>query len=118
NAAEAGLFLLFATVNPELGYKGITAFLIERDFPGFRVGKKEDKLGIPIANAAEAGLVLLFATVNPELGYKGITAFLIERDFPGFRVGKKEDKLGIRASSTCELILDNCRVPAANVVGV
>jgi len=70
-----------------------------------------------ITNAAEAGLFLLFATVNPEAGYKGITAFLIERDFPGFGVGKKEDKLGIRASSTCELILDDCRVPKANVIG-
>jgi len=55
--------------------------------------------------------------VNPEAGYKGITAFLIERNFPGFAVGKKEDKLGIRASSTCELILDDCRVPKGNVVG-
>ncbi|MCU1339554.1 MAG: Butyryl-CoA dehydrogenase, partial [Bryobacterales bacterium] len=70
-----------------------------------------------ITNAAEAGFFLLFANVNPELGYKGITAFLVERDFPGFQVGKKEDKLGIRASSTCELILDDCRVPKANVVG-
>ena len=70
-----------------------------------------------ITNAAEASLFLLFATVNPEAGYKGITAFLIERDFPGFAVGKKEDKLGIRASSTCELILDDCRVPKSNVVG-
>jgi alkylation response protein AidB-like acyl-CoA dehydrogenase len=70
-----------------------------------------------ITNAAEAGLFLLFASVDPALGYKGITAFLIERDFPGFQVGKKEDKLGIRASSTCELILDDCRVPADNVVG-
>jgi len=70
-----------------------------------------------ITNAAEAGLFLLFATVNPEAGYKGITAFLIERDFPGFAIGKKEDKLGIRASSTCELILDDCRVPKANVIG-
>jgi alkylation response protein AidB-like acyl-CoA dehydrogenase len=70
-----------------------------------------------ITNAAEASLFLLFATVNPEAGYKGITAFLIERDFPGFSVGKKEDKLGIRASSTCELILDACRVPRANIVG-
>jgi alkylation response protein AidB-like acyl-CoA dehydrogenase len=70
-----------------------------------------------ITNAAEAGFFLLFATVNPALGYKGITAFLVEREFPGFQVGKKEDKLGIRASSTCELILDNCRVPMANVVG-
>ncbi|MGH9718928.1 MAG: acyl-CoA dehydrogenase family protein, partial [Bryobacteraceae bacterium] len=70
-----------------------------------------------ITNAAEAGLYLLFANVNPEAGYRGITAFLIEREFPGFSVGKKEDKLGIRASSTCELILDNCRVPKANVMG-
>jgi alkylation response protein AidB-like acyl-CoA dehydrogenase len=70
-----------------------------------------------ITNAAESGLFLLFANVNPEAGYKGITAFLIERDFPGFQVGKKEDKLGIRASSTCELILDDCRVPKANVIG-
>jgi short-chain 2-methylacyl-CoA dehydrogenase len=70
-----------------------------------------------ITNAAEASLFLLFATVNPEAGYKGITAFLIERDFPGFAVGKKEDKLGIRASSTCELVLDDCRVPKANVIG-
>jgi len=70
-----------------------------------------------ITNAAEAGLFLLFATVNPEAGYKGITAFLIERNFPGFAIGKKEDKLGIRASSTCELILDDCRVPKGNVAG-
>src|SRR5262249_40312078 len=70
-----------------------------------------------ITNAAEAGGVIVFATVNPEAGYKGITAFLIERDFPGFAVGKKEDKLGIRASSTCELILEDCIVPKANVLG-
>ncbi|HEV8413179.1 MAG TPA: acyl-CoA dehydrogenase [Bryobacteraceae bacterium] len=70
-----------------------------------------------ITNAAEANLFLLFATINPEAGYKGITAFLIERNFPGFTVGKKEDKLGIRASSTCELILDDCRVPKDNVIG-
>jgi alkylation response protein AidB-like acyl-CoA dehydrogenase len=70
-----------------------------------------------ITNAVEAGLFIVFATVNPDLGYKGITAFLIERDFPGFTVGRKEDKLGIRASSTCELILEDCRVPKANVLG-
>ncbi|MBV8843843.1 MAG: acyl-CoA dehydrogenase [Bryobacterales bacterium] len=70
-----------------------------------------------ITNASEAGLFLLFANVNPELGYKGVTAFLIERETPGFKVGKKEDKLGIRASSTCELILDDCRVPNENVIG-
>jgi short/branched chain acyl-CoA dehydrogenase len=70
-----------------------------------------------ISNAAEAGLFLLFANANPSAGYRGITAFLIERDFAGFQVGKKEDKLGIRASSTCELILDNCAVPKANVLG-
>lgn len=70
-----------------------------------------------ITNAQEAGLFLVFATVDPALGYRGITCFLVERDFPGFAVGKKEDKLGIRASSTCELILDDCRVPKANVMG-
>jgi len=70
-----------------------------------------------ITNAAEAGLFLLFANANASAGYRGITAFLVERDFPGFQVGKKEDKLGLRASSTCELILDNCRVPRENVMG-
>ena len=70
-----------------------------------------------ITNAKEAGLFILFATVNRELGYKGITAFLVDRSAPGFTVGKKEDKLGIRASSTCELILEDCRVSKANVLG-
>jgi alkylation response protein AidB-like acyl-CoA dehydrogenase len=70
-----------------------------------------------ITNAKEAGLFIVFATVNRELGYKGITAFVIERSRPGFSVGKKEDKLGIRASSTCELILEDCRVPKSNVLG-
>ena len=70
-----------------------------------------------ITNSAEAGLFLLFVNVNPEAGYKGITCFLVERDTPGFQIGKKEDKLGIRASSTCELIFDECRVPAANLMG-
>jgi butyryl-CoA dehydrogenase/short/branched chain acyl-CoA dehydrogenase len=70
-----------------------------------------------ITNAAEAGIYFLFANANPEAGHRGITCFLVERGFPGFQVGKKEDKLGIRASSTCELILDDCRVPAENVLG-
>jgi butyryl-CoA dehydrogenase/short/branched chain acyl-CoA dehydrogenase len=70
-----------------------------------------------ITNAAEASLFLLFANANPAAGYKGITAFLVEREFAGFEVGRKEDKLGLRASSTCELILDNCRVPRDNVMG-
>ena len=70
-----------------------------------------------ITNGAEADLFIVFATVDPEAGYKGITAFLVERDFSGFTVGKKEDKLGIRASSTTELVLEECRVPAANVLG-
>jgi alkylation response protein AidB-like acyl-CoA dehydrogenase len=70
-----------------------------------------------ITNGQEAGLFVIFATGAPEAGYRGITAFLVERDFPGFTVGKKEDKLGIRASSTCELLLEDCRVPRANVLG-
>lgn len=70
-----------------------------------------------ISNAVEANLFIVFATVDPAAGYKGITAFLIERDTPGFQVGKKEDKLGIRASSTCELLFDDCRVPVTAVLG-
>ena len=70
-----------------------------------------------ITNGKEAGIFVLFATVDPAAGYRGITAFLVEKDFPGFTVGKKEDKLGIRASSTCELILEDCRLPKANVLG-
>jgi butyryl-CoA dehydrogenase/short/branched chain acyl-CoA dehydrogenase len=70
-----------------------------------------------ITNAKEAGIFVLFATIDPAAGYKGITAFIIEKEFPGFTVGKKEDKLGIRASSTCELILEDCRVPRSNVLG-
>src|SRR3954467_10575068 len=70
-----------------------------------------------ITNGAEAGIFIIFANANPSAGYKGITAFIVERDFPGFTVGKKEDKLGIRASSTTELLLDNCEVPEENVLG-
>jgi alkylation response protein AidB-like acyl-CoA dehydrogenase len=70
-----------------------------------------------ITNAKEADVFILLATVDPTAGYKGITAFIVEKEFPGFNVGKKEDKLGIRASSTCELILTDCRVPEANVLG-
>jgi len=70
-----------------------------------------------ITNAKESGLFLVFANAEPSAGHRGITAFLVERDTPGFSVGKKEDKLGIRASSTCELLFDDCQVPAENVVG-
>ncbi len=70
-----------------------------------------------ITNAKEAKLFILLATLDPAAGYRGITAFLVEKDFPGFSVGKKEDKLGIRASSTCELILEDCKVPKQNLLG-
>jgi butyryl-CoA dehydrogenase/short/branched chain acyl-CoA dehydrogenase len=70
-----------------------------------------------ITNGAEADIFIIFANINPEKGYKGITAFIVERDFEGFTVGKKEDKLGIRASSTSELILEDCVVPKENVLG-
>lgn len=70
-----------------------------------------------ITNAFEAQVYLVFANVNPELGYKGITAFVVERDMPGFALGKKEKKLGIRASSTCEVILNDVKVPKSNVMG-
>ncbi len=70
-----------------------------------------------ITNGNEAELFIVFANVKPDAGYRGITAFLVERGMPGFTVGKKEDKLGIRASSTCELLLEDCRVPRENVLG-
>jgi alkylation response protein AidB-like acyl-CoA dehydrogenase len=70
-----------------------------------------------ITNGNEAEIFILFATIDPEAGYKGITAFIIEKSFEGFSVGKKEDKVGIRASSTTELILENCKVPKENVLG-
>ena len=70
-----------------------------------------------ITNGNEADIFIVFATINPEAGYRGITAFIVERGTAGLTVGKKEDKLGIRASSTCELILEDCRVPRGNVLG-
>jgi alkylation response protein AidB-like acyl-CoA dehydrogenase len=70
-----------------------------------------------ISNAKEAGLFIVFATVDASAGYKGITAFLVEKGTPGFAIGRKEDKLGVRASSTCELILDECAIPSAQVLG-
>jgi len=70
-----------------------------------------------ITNAGEAELFIVMANVDPAKGYRGITSFLVERSFPGFTVGKKEDKLGIRASSTCELVFEGCKVPKQNVLG-
>jgi alkylation response protein AidB-like acyl-CoA dehydrogenase len=70
-----------------------------------------------ITNALEAGVFIVFANADPGAGHRGITAFLVEREFPGLSVGRKEDKLGIRASSTCELLLEECRVPGGNVLG-
>jgi alkylation response protein AidB-like acyl-CoA dehydrogenase len=70
-----------------------------------------------ITNGKEAGVYIVFANVDPAAGYKGITAFVVEKDFKGFTVGKKEDKVGIRASSTTELLFENCEVPKANILG-
>jgi alkylation response protein AidB-like acyl-CoA dehydrogenase len=83
------------------------------DGDGYRItGRK-----LWITNGNEADIFIVFATINPEAGYRGITAFMVERGMPGFTVGKKEDKLGIRASSTCELILEDCRVPKGQILG-
>ncbi|MGD0630190.1 MAG: acyl-CoA dehydrogenase [Terracidiphilus sp.] len=80
---------------------------------GFRLNGRK----LWISNAREAGLFIVFATIDPGAGYRGITAFLVEKGMQGFTVGRKEDKLGIRASSTCELIFDNCEVAEANLLG-
>lgn len=87
-----------------------------------RAEKKGDKYVLNgnklwITNGKEAGLFIVFANLDPSKGYKGITAFVVEKGSPGFTIGKKEDKLGIRASSTCELLFQNCEVPEANVLG-
>ncbi len=96
---------------------GSDAFALQcravEDGAGYRLtGRK-----LWITNAAEAGVYLVFANVDPESGYRGITCFIVEREFEGFEVGRKEDKLGIRASSTCELVLENVPVPRSNVLG-
>ena len=84
-----------------------------RDGEGFILNGRK----LWITNANEADLFIVFATIDPAAGYRGITAFLVERGFDGFTVGKKEDKLGIRASSTCELILEDCYVHQGNILG-
>ena len=109
-----GLLGAFALSEPN---SGSDAFALQT-----RAEKKGDHWELTgrkfwITNAAEAGIFIVFANTDFAKGYKGITAFLVERDFPGFAVGKKESKLGIRASSTCELILEACQVPEANILG-
>jgi alkylation response protein AidB-like acyl-CoA dehydrogenase len=96
---------------------GSDAFALQcratRDGDGYRLSGRK----LWITNAADAGVFLVFANLNPDAGYRGITCFIVERDFPGFSIGRKEDKLGIRASSTCELMLDDVPVPERNVLG-
>jgi alkylation response protein AidB-like acyl-CoA dehydrogenase len=88
-----------------------------RESPGRDDGYTITGRKLWITNGNEADLFIVFANINPDAGYRGITAFLVERGCDGFTVGKKEDKLGIRASSTCELLFEECRVPRANVLG-
>lgn len=114
---------------PQMGADVVAAYALSEASSGsdaFALQARAEKRGneyvlngqkLWITNAKEAGIFLVFATLDPSAGYKGITSFIVEREFPGFTVGKKEDKLGIRASSTCELILEDCRVPATNVLG-
>ncbi len=96
---------------------GSDAFALETRYEKTATGYRLNGRKLWISNAKEAGLYIVFATSDPAKGYKGISAFLVERSAPGFSVGRKEDKLGIRSSSTCELVLDNCDVPAANLLG-
>jgi alkylation response protein AidB-like acyl-CoA dehydrogenase len=114
---------------PQLTSKTVGAYALSESGSGsdaFGLATRAEKRGdrwllngqkLWITNGAEAGIFVVFANVDPAAGYKGITAFIVERDFSGFKVGKKEDKLGIRASSTTELLLDNCEVPEENVLG-
>lgn len=114
---------------PKLAKESVGAYALSESSSGsdafalkLRAEQKGDKFVLNgqklwITNAFEAQVFLVFANVDPSKGYKGITGFIVERSFPGFKVGKKEDKLGIRASSTCELIFENCEVPKENIIG-
>lgn len=114
---------------PKLASQWVGAYALSESSSGsdafalkLRAEQKGDKYVLNgsklwITNGNEANLFIVFANLEPSKGYKGITAFLVEKDFPGFKVGKKEDKLGIRASSTCELLFENCEIPAENVLG-
>jgi len=114
---------------PRLANDLISAYALSEAASGsdaFALQTRAEKRGVDyilngqklwITNAREAEMFIVFATLDYAAGYKGITAFLVERNAPGFSVGKKEDKLGIRASSTCEIILDECRVPGENLLG-
>jgi butyryl-CoA dehydrogenase/short/branched chain acyl-CoA dehydrogenase len=96
---------------------GSDAFALQTRAQQIQTGFRLNGRKLWISNAREAGLFVVFATIDPRAGYKGITAFLVEEGTPGFAVGRKEDKLGIRASSTCELIFDNCEIPQENLLG-
>ncbi len=114
---------------PKLAQEWVGAYALSESGSGsdaFALGLKAEDKGdkyvlnghkLWITNGKEASLFLVFANLNPDAGYKGITGFIVEKDFPGFSVGKKEDKLGIRASSTCELLFENCEVPKENIIG-
>lgn len=114
---------------PRMAAKEVGAYALSESSSGsdafalkLRADKKGDKYLLNgnklwITNGKEATNFIVFANVDPSKGYKGITAFIVEKGFPGFKIGKKEDKLGIRASSTCELLFENCEVPEANVLG-
>jgi len=96
---------------------GSDAFALQTRAQQIHDGYRLNGRKLWISNAREAGLFIVFATLDPRASYRGITAFLIDKDTPGFTVGRKEDKLGIRASSTCELLFDNCEIPAENLLG-
>ena len=96
---------------------GSDAFAMETRATKTSSGYRLDGRKLWISNAREAGVFLVFANLNPEAGYRGITAFVVEAGTAGLKVGRKEDKLGIRASSTCEVLLEDCHIPAENLFG-
>ncbi len=121
--AQKAEFLPRAAANTVCAYalseagSGSDAFALKTRAEATRDGFVLNGRKLWITNAGEAGQFLVFANIDPSKGYRGITAFLIRRDDSGFAVGKREHKLGIRASSTCELLMDNCTIPANRVLG-
>ncbi|MSP17589.1 MAG: acyl-CoA dehydrogenase [Myxococcales bacterium] len=121
---RARFFGVFQTPGLHFGAYGLTEPGAGSDVSGIRTSCRKDGATwvlngrkCYITNGARADWVVIFATVDPALGRAGQRAFVVERGTPGFSVGKIEEKMGLRASETAELVLEDCRVPEANLLG-
>ncbi|MBY0378700.1 MAG: acyl-CoA dehydrogenase family protein, partial [Gammaproteobacteria bacterium] len=93
----------------------VTAMQLRADKKGDRYILNGHKMWI--TNGPQADVIIVYAKTDPLAGKKGITAFIVEKTFKGFSIAQKLDKLGMRGSSTCELVFNDCEVPAENILG-